>query len=199
MFQERLGVRWLLARFLADVPAQGKVTLSVRQGAAASMVQGNVKLIRREGQVFIADTGPIQVQVQVGADQRGGFGVKDHQGNALLKQRPELMVYSPTGGQYRSGPPEQVELEVNGPLYASIFLAGPMQAKDSRYDGVLHWETRLHLWKGLARILAEHTVVAMGAAENGITIIDGIVVDLKAAGGFLIMLSRVTTGHMRES
>ncbi|MEX2309310.1 MAG: LamG-like jellyroll fold domain-containing protein [Pirellulales bacterium] len=57
-----------------------------------------------------------------------------------------------------------------------------MEAKDTRYAKTLRWETRLHFWRGLAQIVAEKTVVAVGAAEDGVTVVDGIVVNAKAGG-----------------
>ena len=155
------SIRWLLAHFLADVPAHGQVNLTIRRGSGSSRAKGE-DLVREQGENYLVDTGVIRVEV--GPAQRDGFWVTDDEGQPLLTQRPQLVVYSPTGTEYRSAPPDQVELEVNGPGYASMFLAGPMRSKDSKYDKVLRWETRLHFWKGLAQVLAEHTLVAMGAA-----------------------------------
>lgn len=175
------SIRWLLAHFLADVPPNGQLNLTVR-GVSGPSKPGGQPLVRKQGASYLVDTGVIRAQV--GPDQRDGLGVTSKGGEALLSERPSLVVYSPTGEEFRSGAPDTVELETNGPLYASLFLAGSMNGKGSQYDDVLRWEIRLHFWRALAQVLAEHTVVAVGAAKDGITIIDGIVVDLKAASPF---------------
>lgn len=175
------SIRWLLAHFLADVPADGTVTLTVRRDGGGSSVTGPA-MVRTQNDGLLFDTGVIRAQL--GPAQRDGFLVLDAAGTPLLSERPALVVYSPTGGQYRSAVPDEVELEENGPLYASVFLAGRMESQEARYDSILRWETRLHFWRGLGQILAEHTVVAVGTAEADVTIIDGVVVDMKAAQGF---------------
>ncbi len=175
------SIRWLLARFRVDVPANGQVALTVHRGAHAPPNRAP-DLVRKEGANLHVDTGVIRAEV--GATQREAFTVTTAEGKTLLTHRPQLVVYSPSGDEHRGAPPETVEVEVNGPLYASVFLAGPMKAKDSKFDDIFQYETRVHFWRGLGRILAEHTVVAIGSANGGITIVDGIVVGLKADDTF---------------
>jgi len=124
-----------------DVSANGEMSLTVRRGSSSSKLKGS-DLVRKQGEGYLVDTG--MAWVQVGVDQRDGFRITSKQGEALLDERPALVVYSTTGDEFRSVSPDKVELENSGPLYASIFLAGPMKAKDSQYGDILRWETRLH-------------------------------------------------------
>ncbi len=171
------SIRWLLARFFVDVAANGKITLVVRRGVGSSAMHGP-NLVSKTPTNLVVDTGAIRAVV--GAAHCETFLVTDRDGKALLKQRPQLVLYSPTGVAHRCACPDTVDLEQNGPLYASVFLAGPMKGKEPGVDKLFRYETRLHFWKGLGRVLAEHTVVAVGSAKDGVTIVDGIVVDMKA-------------------
>ena len=174
------SIRWLLASFLSDVPAGQQRTFSVLQ--VDSSEAHRPALVRRQGANLFADTGPIRARF--GPDQQDGFWITDQGGSPLLAERPQLIVYSPTGQEYRSSSPVTVDLEVNGPLYASVLLTGPFLASEEGYNKIFRWETRLHFWKGLAQVLAEHTVVAVGDTSDGVTIVDGIVVQMKARDGF---------------
>src|SRR5688572_4595897 len=119
------SIRWLLAHFLIDVPAHGSVTLTVRRDANGSNPSAP-NLAEKHGHNFVVDTGPIRVHI--GPDWYDGFRATDQTGHELLDETPRLLVYSPTGEEYLCGLPDEVELEANGPLYTSVFLAGRMEA-----------------------------------------------------------------------
>jgi hypothetical protein len=172
------SIRWLLARFLVVLAPHGTVTLNVQQAASSPPVQ-SPNLARQGPRNVVVETG--MIRAVVGPAHHESFVVSDAQGRVLLTQRPQLVLYSPTGGEFRCAPPDTVDIEQNGPLYASVFLAGPMKSKDGAFDALFRYETRLHLWRGLRRVLAEHTVVAIGSTTDGVTIVDGIVVEMKAA------------------
>ncbi len=175
------SIRWFLIRFLASIPTNGTADFRVNI-VADNPIPSESPMARQEGSTWIVNTGPISAMI--GAEHNGTFAITDKEGNRLFTQIPRLTVYSPTGQEHRCAPPDRIQVEENGPLYTSVFLSGPMIAEDTQYNGLFQYETRFHFWRGLPRVLAEHTVIAARGAEKGITIVDGIVVDMKLEAAF---------------
>ena len=171
------SIRWLLARFFIAIRANETLYFTASITAGSSKAVEEKIVFEKEGD-FLVDTGLIHCRI--GLKSSEGIQITDNQGKDLLARGPALTVFSPAGDEYHCGSPDTRELECNGPLYASIFLAGPMFAKETGFDDIFRYETRFHFWKGLGYIAAEHTVVAVGAADNGITEVDGIALEFKA-------------------
>jgi len=172
------SIRWLLVHFLTDVSAHGEIHFAVKLKPNSSSIAGP-DLVHESDKGLTALLGPITIRA--GGGCKDGFDVIDANRKSLFARTPQTVVYAPKGEEYRAEPPDKVELETNGPLYASVFLAGPMKAKQPGFENLFRWETRLHLWKGLSQVLAEHTLVAMEPADETVTIVDGIEVDFQAA------------------
>lgn len=175
------SIRWLLARFVVDIPAHEDILLTVRSCSDSTTIPEE-NLVRERAGGLQVDTGAIRAEL--GLDHRESFWITDREGVELLAERPELIVYSPMGQEHRCGPPQTVEVEVNGPLYASVFVAGPMQSGDARFANLFRYETRLHFWRGSPCVLAEQTVIAAGDDRDGIVVVDGIVLGFESAHEF---------------
>ena len=168
------SIRWLLARCFADVPAHGTVTLTASAGGSSASTRPPIAA-EKSGAVVV-DTGALRAEV--GPNAVDSFLASDPAGNPLLARPPTLVVYTGDGETHRCRPPDSVELEVAGPLYASALAAGAMAPAQG--EQVFRYETRLHFWRGKAEVLAEHTLVSVAGPE--VTIVDGIVVELQAGG-----------------
>ncbi len=175
------SIRWLLARFLIDIPANSETLLTIQRGDQSTLTQEK-NLVQEQGSALQVDTG--QIRVEAGTNQRESFLISGDQNGEYFAERPQLVVYSPIGEEHRCGPPETVELEVNGPLYASVFVTGPMAAKEQGLPNIFRYETRLHFWRDSPRVLAEHTVIMNGGEKYDIVVVDGIVIEAKSASQF---------------
>lgn len=70
-----------------------------------------------------------------------------------------IVIVEKNGAVHQSCEPDQVEIEENGPLYASIFESGPLE--DSHGQRKFIYERRIHLHANTLGCHVEHTFVAV--------------------------------------
>ena len=172
------SIRWLLASFQIDLAAGCETTVEVRPAPPDARMAPTPSLATNEGPRIQVDTGSIRAVV--GGESADSFVVEDREGNQLLSAAPHLRITTGDGVLHRADAPDTLELEENGPVCASAFVAGPMRAGAG--DSPFRYETRLFFWRGQASVSAEHTFVNVGTEE--IVEIDEATIELCADSPF---------------
>ena len=146
------SVRWLLVDFLADVPARGHVTYTLRAGAPPAPATGpRIASTTAADGTRTLDTGVLRVTLPLHGDAWLGTIAA---GDAKLPDGvplPTLTVADGASGPAAAG---ALTVETDGPVRTEVVLRG-------RYPSGLAYETRLALFAGQPVVRVEHTLTNM--------------------------------------
>ncbi len=144
------SVRWLLLDFLADVPAGGHATYTLRDGKPpAAGSPARIRMQARDG-ARVIDAGPLHATIPDGGEVLWSeLVVGDHRLGAL--PLPALVVDgSPAGPPV----PDRMRIETDGPVRTELLLTG-------RYPAGITYEMRVAFFAGQPLVRVEHTITSV--------------------------------------
>jgi PcRGLX-like N-terminal RIFT barrel domain/Beta-L-arabinofuranosidase, GH127 catalytic domain len=142
------SVRWLLLDFLADVPAGGHATYTLRGGPSRAPPPGpSVIRVRLTGDGRAIDTGALSATLPAAGDAIATALVA---GRATLERIP-LPTLSLVGSAVAAAVPGHVGIETAGPVRTEFVLTG-------RYPQGLAYETRVAFFAGQRFVRVQHTL-----------------------------------------
>ncbi|MCG3178585.1 MAG: hypothetical protein BIFFINMI_00913 [Phycisphaerae bacterium] len=137
------SVRWALMDVQADVPAGGKVDLTVSDGGNNPAPASPVK-VEMGADVVTVLTGPLTLALN-----RKGVGlfgsIKVDGKERVTSAGRGLVVYTADGKEVPAGPPTEVTVEQAGPLRAVVCLRGKFPGL---HDGLLSYTVRVTAFAG---------------------------------------------------
>jgi hypothetical protein len=135
------STRWVHARFQIDLDAGGEVELivDITDNTAAT---GGPPLVTREAGGWCASDPQIASWLAVG----GAFA-------------STLTIIEVGGAVHKWRDPDLVEIEEDGPVYASVFESGPLEDGQGRRD--FRYERRSHCWRGFPGVHVEWTFLSV--------------------------------------
>jgi hypothetical protein len=145
------SVRWALMDTQVDVPAGGKVEITVSDEGAGPAPASPVKVEKGEEEVKVS-TGPLEFEVS-----RKSFNLFKSlkvDGKELLTGKGKgLVLVKAGGGEVLAGAPEKVDLEHAGPMKTILVLKGKFPGT---HRDMLHYTVRITAYAG-RKYLKVHT------------------------------------------